>query len=254
MTINHKHQPLGRIKYSAGTFLQCVRLFQTLYRLLFCKNPAEKLSFSISYNPGTYACVTFLSSNTAKESWNVFLGSLRGIWKFKTQQSQLDWWLARYGWPASMWVLSTLKATRAEPTSILPYGNFLQPSLNDNKESKNMKQTSMGTKNLAAGKPWDADTYGHFTLEATILFWLQPRQSQGFLRWYECFSKEEVLAKAISILHPSRQSQRNYAYDCWGWEVMRPKRKKKKKTHTHQEKDLSHRCRDASSELCSWIS
>jgi len=92
----------------------------------------------------------------------------KGIWEFQTH-SQLYWWLARYGWPVSAWVLMTLKTTRVAPISAPSHADFFHAALKstqDNKERHVPQYT-----NPAAEKPLPSDAKTWFFLKWQS-FWL----------------------------------------------------------------------------------
>lgn len=116
-------------KYSTATFFQDARFFQNRASSKKASNVfACSLPLHLLYTHETrvrFCRVTFLPSNTARESLRVFLWFSRGVWgNFK--QSQHYWWLARYDWPVSVWALVAAKNAQVEPALTPSYVNLLK--------------------------------------------------------------------------------------------------------------------------------
>ncbi len=126
------------IKYSTITFLQDVGFFQNRnnlstpvlkdFNIWSYKNVSTVFVWSLALNvlhmPRTF-CVIFAAWCFCLKcsSWESACVP-SGFENFK--HTQYFWWLARYDWPVSAWVLMTLKTTQVEPILAPSYANFPQ--------------------------------------------------------------------------------------------------------------------------------
>lgn len=175
-----------------------------------------------------FALPDILPSNATHENLYVFLQE--GFGDFK--HTQLHWWLARYDWPVSVWVLSTLKTTRAEPLLTLSYANApmdegtskTAPCVVVQEGEKKMhpwvKKCSRSGKTLTLCGVIDILMFmvAAFLMGCIYCDYAVRRKSQGSLRRDEFFkiTLKEALLKP-SILYSRCQSQCHYAHVCWRW-------------------------------------